>query len=83
MGLMMIGWMSYNRVVIKSTLEVAMEGSKDPFVLQTILDSICVGIVPLCLVLACFAALRRKISPNWCLLGLVVFGFAATFLHLV
>lgn len=83
MGLMMIGCMSYNMVSFKSTLEVAMEGSKDPFVLQTILDSICVGIVPLCLVLACFAALRKKVSPNWCLAGLVAFGFIATFLHLV
>lgn len=83
LGLMMIGCMSYNMVAFKTTLEVAMEGSKDPFVLQTILDSVCVGLIPLTLVLLCFLALKKKLSPNLCLIGLVAFGFVATLLHLV
>jgi PTS system mannose-specific IID component len=82
-GLMMIGCMSYSMVKFTTTLEVAMEGSKDPFVLQTILDSICVGLIPLALVLGSFVALRKKIAPNWVLIGLVAFGFIATFIHLV
>ena len=82
-GLMMIGCMTYSMVSFKTTLSVTMAGSANPFVLQDILDSICKGLIPLILVLVCFKALRKKISPNWIMLGLIAFGFITVFIGLV
>nr|WP_101827242.1 PTS system mannose/fructose/sorbose family transporter subunit IID [Klebsiella michiganensis] len=48
-----------------------------PFVLQEILDKICVGLIPLLLVLGCLKLLNKKVSPNKVLIMLIVFGFAA------
>lgn len=82
-GLMMIGCMTYSMVSFKTTLSVTMAGSANPFVLQDILDSICKGLIPLILVLVCFKALRKKVSPNWIMLGLIAFGFITVFIGLV
>ena len=62
---------------------VTPTGMGAPFVLQTILDSICKGLIPLLLVLISFRALRKKVSPNWVMLGLVAFGFIAVAIGLV
>lgn len=82
-GLMMIGCMSYTMVTFKTTVQVDMAGLANPFVLQDILDSICKGLIPLALVLFSFLMLRKKKSPNFVMVCLIIFGFVATLIHLV
>lgn len=75
MGLMMVGAMSASMVKFTTTFKTTIAGQ--PFVLQEILDKICVGLIPLLLVLGCLKLLNKKVSPNKVLIMLIVFGFAA------
>ena len=75
MGLMMVGAMSASMVKFTTTFKTTIAGQ--PFVLQDILDKICVGLIPLLLVLVCLRMLNKKVSPNKILIFLIIFGFAA------
>ena len=75
MGLMMVGAMSASMVKFTTTFKTTIAGQ--PFVLQEILDKICVGLIPLLLVLGCLKLLNKKVSPNKVLIMLIAFGFAA------
>lgn len=75
MGLMMVGAMSASMVKFTTTYQTTIAGQ--PFVLQDILDKICVGLIPLLLVLGCLKLLNNKVSPNKVLLLLIAVGFAA------
>lgn len=81
MGLIMVGAMTYSMVTANVVFTANIGGQK--FVLKTILDSIFVGIIPLGLTLGTFAALKKKLSTNWVLLGLAVIGFVAGFFHIL
>ena len=74
MGLMMVGAMSASMVKFTTTFKTTIAGQ--PFVLQEILDKICVGLIPLLLVLVCLKLLNKKVSPNKVLIMLIIFGFA-------
>lgn len=78
MGLMMVGSMSYSMVNFTTTFQTTIGGSE--FVLQKVLDSIMVGLLPLSTVLIVFALLRKKVKPVYILLGIVLIGFVLTFL---
>lgn len=75
MGLMMVGAMSASMVKFTTTFKTTIAGQ--PFVLQEILDKICVGLIPLLLVLGCLKLLNKKVNPDKVLIMLIVFGFAA------
>lgn len=75
MGLMMVGAMSASMVKFTTTFKTTIAGQ--PFVLQDILDKICVGLIPLLLVLLCLKLLNKKVSPNKVLIMLIVIGFGA------
>jgi PTS system mannose-specific IID component len=75
MGLMMVGAMSASMVKFTTTFKTTIAGQ--PFVLQDILDKICVGLIPLMLVLVCLRMLNKKVSPNKILIFLIIFGFTA------
>ncbi|TKI07662.1 PTS system mannose/fructose/sorbose family transporter subunit IID [Martelella alba] len=81
MGLMMVGAMSATMVSFTTTFKTTIAGQ--PFVLQDILDKICVGLVPLLLVLGSLHLLNKKISPNKVLILLIVLGFASAWAGLV
>ncbi|RRZ92987.1 PTS system mannose/fructose/sorbose family transporter subunit IID [Erwinia sp. 198] len=81
MGLMMVGAMSASMVKFTTRYETTIAGQ--PFVLQEILDKICVGLIPLLLVLGCFALLRKKTSPNRVLLLLIALGFASAAIGII
>lgn len=76
MGLMMVGALSYQMVNFSSTLQMEMGGQK--LVLQNILDSIMPGILPLCLVLSCFALMRRKVGMVTLLCGIFALAIVLT-----
>ena len=71
----MMGLMSASMVKFTTTFKTTIAGQ--PFVLQEILDKICVGLIPLLLVLGCLKLLNKKVSPNKVLIMLIVFGFGA------
>ncbi|NDL62125.1 PTS system mannose/fructose/sorbose family transporter subunit IID [Acerihabitans arboris] len=75
MGLMMVGAMSASMVKFATTYKTTIAGQ--PFVLQEILDKICVGLIPLLLVLGCLRLLNKKVSPNKVLILLIALGFAS------
>ncbi|WP_213989236.1 PTS system mannose/fructose/sorbose family transporter subunit IID [Sodalis sp. dw_96] len=75
MGLMMVGAMCASMVKFTTTYKTTIAGQ--PFVLQAILDKICVGLIPLLLVLGCLRLLNKKVSPNKVLILLIVIGFAS------
>jgi mannose/fructose/N-acetylgalactosamine-specific phosphotransferase system component IID len=45
---------------------------------QTILDQLMPGLVPLLLTFACMWLLRKKVNPLWIIVGFFVIGIAAT-----
>lgn len=76
-GLMMMGCMTASTVKFKTILSVAVEGSKDPILIQKYLDQLFIGIVPLCVTLLCFYLLRNKhVNVNYVMLGLMLLGIA-------
>lgn len=81
MGLMMVGAMSAVMVKFAATYKTTIAGQ--PFILQDILDKICVGLIPLLLVLGCFYLLQKKISPNTVLILLIVLGSAAAAIGII
>ncbi|MFY9997297.1 MAG: PTS system mannose/fructose/sorbose family transporter subunit IID [Leclercia sp.] len=81
MGLMMVGAMSASMVKFTTTFQTTIAGQ--PFVLQEILDKICVGMIPLLLVLGCLRMLNKKVSPNTVLLILIVFGFGTAAMGII
>lgn len=78
MGLMMVGAMSYSMVKFTTTFQATIGGTN--FILQKVLDSVLVGLLPLSTVLIVFSLLRKKVKPVYILLGIVILGFALTFL---
>ncbi len=81
MGLMMVGAMCASMVKFTTTYKTTIAGQ--PFVLQEILDKICVGLIPLLLVLGCLRLLNKKVSPNKVLILLIVIGFASAGLGII
>lgn len=81
MGLMMVGAMSATMIKFPIIFKTTIAGQ--PFAIQEILDKICVGLIPLSLVLICLKMLNKKIDPNWVLLFLASIGFISAAIGLV
>lgn len=54
LGLMMMGSMTASNVKFNTILQVSIKGSKQAMKIQTYLDQLFIGIVPLCVTLLCF-----------------------------
>lgn len=73
-GLVMIGGMTAGMVTFQSKFELMMEGSSI-LNLQSMLDQIFVGIVPLGLTLLCYYLLKKKnISVTMLIIGVILLG---------
>lgn len=73
-GLVMIGGMTAGMVTFQSKYELMMEGSSI-LNLQSMLDQIFVGIVPLGLTLLCYYLLKKKnISVTMLIIGVILLG---------
>ncbi|KRN28802.1 PTS system transporter [Lactobacillus selangorensis] len=70
LGLMMIGSMTATMVTFKSTLAIPIAGGK-PIEIQTYLDQLWQGLVPLAVTLGCYWLLSKKVNVNWILLGVL------------
>ena len=71
LGLLMIGGMTATMVKFESKLSIPSEGGK-PIKIQTYLDQLWVGLVPLVVTLICYWLLSKKVNVNWILLGVLV-----------
>lgn len=78
LGLMMIGAMTAQYVTFTSTYQAKMAGQV--FKLQAVLDQILPGLLPLLLVLGCFAYLRKKNRPVRVLVAILVLALVLTLL---
>lgn len=75
LGLMMMGSMTASNVKFNTILKVSIAGSKQVMKIQTYLDQLFVGLVPLCVTLLCFWLLyKKKVNINWVMLGIMVIG---------
>lgn len=79
-GLVMVGGMTAGMVTFQSKFELMMEGSSI-LNLQSMLDQIFVGIVPLGLTLLCYYLLKKKnISVTMLIIGVILLGILLSYL---
>ncbi|MBL0739843.1 PTS system mannose/fructose/sorbose family transporter subunit IID [Chryseolinea lacunae] len=78
-GLMVVGAMPALLMSIKTPLQIGTEGSE--ISVQSILDQIVPGIVPLMLTFVVFFLLKKNIKTTYLLLGLLAAGFVGSVLH--
>lgn len=82
-GLIMIGAMTAANVRFQTILSIPVEGS-DPVMIQTYLDAIFQGLVPLGVTLLCLWLLKKKhVNVNLILVGLMVFALVLGFVGIV
>ena len=74
LGMIMVGAMTAKFVTVTTTLKVATGGAT--FNLQSTLDSIMPGLVPLAITLGCFAYVRKSTNKNSAMiaLGVILLG---------
>ena len=79
-GLIMVGGMTASMVTFSSTYELTMEG-ETILNLQSMLDQIFIGIVPLGLTLLCYYLLKKKnVSITVLIIGVIVLGILLSLL---
>ena len=72
-GLIMVGAMTSNTVIFKTVLEFKMKGQSLMNV-QSALDSIFKGIVPLLMTFGCYKLLNKKVNVIAIIFGIVALG---------
>jgi PTS system mannose-specific IID component len=82
LGLMMIGCMTASMVKFQSVLSIPIKGAK-PILIQSYLDQLWQGLVPLAVTLGCYWLLSKKVNVNWILLGVLVLAIALGLLGIV
>jgi len=82
LGLMMIGSMTASMAKFESKLSVPIAGGK-PIEIQTYLDQLFKGLVPLGITLLCYWLLSKKVNVNWILLGVLVLAIILGLLGVV
>jgi PTS system mannose-specific IID component len=73
LGLIMIGAMTASSVTF-STIITIPAGSGDPVSVQTYLDTIFTGLIPILYTLGCLKLLRKNINVTWLIIGTMVVG---------
>lgn len=75
LGLMMMGSMTASNVKFKTILSVGVQGAKEPMLIQTYLDQLFVGLVPLVVTLIVFYLLKnKKMNVNVVMFGVMIVG---------
>ena len=73
MGALVAKWTTVNMPLVMSSY-VNSQGEQVVTTVQTILDSLMPGIVPLLMTFACMALLKRKVNAIWIIFGLFALG---------
>lgn len=75
LGLLMIGAMTASFVKFSTVLSIPLPQG-DPVMIQTYLDTIFKGLVPILYTLGCPKLLKKGVSVNWIIIGTMVIGLA-------
>lgn len=78
LGLIMVGAMIYTTVPFETTLSFNLGG--EPYELNSILDDILRGALPLAATLTCFYLIRKKVNANYIILGILAISFLLSLL---
>lgn len=82
LGLLMIGSMTASMVIFKSKLSIPISDGK-PILIQTYMDQLFKGLIPLLVTLGCYWLLSKKVNVNWVLLGVLVLAITLGLLGVV
>ena len=74
MGALINLWTTVNIPVVVSKIENPDTGKMEVETIQSILDSLMPGLVPLLLTFGCMWLLRKRVNPLWIILGFFVIG---------
>lgn len=82
LGLIMVGAMTASTVQFTTAIKIPIPGG-DPVALQSSLDTLFLGLVPLLLTLGCKKLLDKNININWIMIGILVLSLIMAVLHIV
>lgn len=82
LGLIMVGAMTAATVTFSSAIQIPVQNA-DPVKLQTYLDAILLGLVPLSLTLGCKKLLDKNVNVNFIMIGVVVLAILLAVLRVV
>lgn len=74
LGLLMMGSMTASTVKFKTILQVSVNGSKEVMKIQSYLDQLFIGLVPITITLLAFWLLRKKVNVNIIMFGIMILG---------
>lgn len=78
-GLMVVGAMAASRVTIKTPL--VWEIGKSTMKLQSILNTLAPGLIPLAITLIIWRLVAKKVNPTWIIVGIFVIGILFSYLN--
>ncbi|WP_373127985.1 PTS system mannose/fructose/sorbose family transporter subunit IID [Dielma fastidiosa] len=81
LGLMMIGALSAQLVKVSTSWVINISGTE--LIVQNTLDSILPGILPIALVFAVIALLKKKIAPVYIIFGMMILCVMLTFIGII
>ena len=76
-GLLMVGVMAAQNVGF--TIAAAPMVGGTAMNIQSLLDQICLGLLPLGFIFGCYSMLKKKVNPIWIIVAVLVFSFACAF----
>ena len=82
-GLFMVGGMTASNVGFTTKLAIQISADAEPILMQTYLDQLFLGIVPLGITFICFYALNKRVHVNWVMLGILAFSMLCAVLGIV
>lgn len=82
LGLIMVGAMTASTVKFSTVIQIPIPNG-DPVSLQSSLDTLFLGLVPLLITFGCKKALDKNININWLMLVIFVLSIVMAVLHIV
>lgn len=82
LGLLMVGAMAASFVSFNLTLAIPMPAG-DPVLVQTYIDAVFQGLIPLLLTLGCYKLLKKNVNVVWIILGVIVLGLVCGLLGII
>lgn len=70
----MMGSMTASTIKFKTILQVSVNGSKEVMKIQSYLDQLFIGLVPITITLLAFWLLRKKVNVNIIMFGIMILG---------
>ena len=82
LGLIMVGAMTASTVKFTTAISIPIPGG-EAVALQSSLDTLFLGLVPLLLTLGCKKLLDKNVNINWIMVGIFVLSLLMAAVHIV